>query len=244
MNIIAIDTSHAVGSVSLRIGDTPIETIRFGAATSHLVELDHAAGVLLEKSGVTPDDIDRIAVVIGPGSFTGLRIGLAYAKGLYAARRREVVTIGTLELLSLPVLTTAKRVCAMVDARKSEVYAGFFERSDEKPGLPAPVAPIEAVAPDKLLVSLDARPVVFVGSGATRFREKIHAALGTDATYAPESLNEPSTETLCEVGASLAPLGAAEVSALEPFYVRPSDAKLNPLRRIQTDGQGQTRSDE
>ena len=244
MNIVAIDTSHPVGSVSLRVGGGPVETIRFGAAMSHLVELDQAVSALLEKSGTAPSDIDRVAVVIGPGSFTGLRIGLAFAKGLYAARRREIVTVGTLELLSLPVLMTEARVCAMVDARKSEVYAAVFEKSGGEENLPIEKTPVRAVSPGKLLVSLDARPMVFVGSGAVRFRTEIEAALGTDALFAPEPLNEPSTETLCEVGARLTPLRAEAVSTLEPFYVRPSDAKLNPLRRIRTDGEHQARSDE
>jgi tRNA threonylcarbamoyladenosine biosynthesis protein TsaB len=179
-------------------------------------------------------------LVIGPGSFTGLRIGLAYTKGLYAALGVEVVTIVSLELLAMPVLATHDVVCAMIDARKSEVYAAVYGRDHPNSDVYAMTEP-RAVAPDKLLTSLKGRPMVFVGSGSTRFRPAIEEALGAAALFVPDSHNQPSTAVLCQVGTRLPPLRREDVSRLEPYYIRPSDAKLSSLRRIRSHGhQAQT----
>ena len=240
MNILAIDTSQPSGSVSIRTNDKDPETILFGTATSHLVEMGDAVAALLDRVGAQPEDIERVALVIGPGSFTGLRIGLAYVKGLFAALGMDVVAIGSLDLLTIPLLGDHDTVCPMVDARKSEVYAAVYRRGE------SPVAPgsldsgyralrrPHAVAPDKFLASLDERPVVFVGSGAVRFRSAIEETLGTDAKFAPDPFNQPSTAVLCRVGAVRSPLSKDEVSRLEPFYIRPSDATLSSLKRVRT----------
>jgi len=233
MTILAIDTSHPTGSVSVRVGDEDPRTLLFGAASSHLVEMGGAVARLLETAGARPEAIDRVALVIGPGSFTGLRIGLAYAKGLYAALATEIVTMVSLELLAIPVLAAHETACAMIDARKSEVYAAVYRRAQPGAKLAAVIEP-HAVAPDRLLTSLGGRPMVFVGSGAVRFRPAIERALGAAAVFTPDAYNQPSTAVLCRAGAELPVLGTEDVSRLEPYYIRPSDAKLKALRRIQS----------
>jgi tRNA threonylcarbamoyladenosine biosynthesis protein TsaB len=233
MTILAIDTSHPTGSVSVQVGDSDPVTLLFGTASSHLVEMGHAVSKLLDTEGLQPEAIERIALVIGPGSFTGLRIGLAYAKGLYAALGAEMVTMASLELLAVPVLAQSDAVCAMIDARKSEVYAAIYRRGRSGTRLTTVIEP-HAVAPSKLLTSLDGRPMVFVGSGAVRFRAVIEKALGDTAGFAEARYNQPSTAVLCRVGAELPALGREDVSVLEPYYIRPSDAKSKPLRRVRS----------
>jgi tRNA threonylcarbamoyladenosine biosynthesis protein TsaB len=243
VTILAIDTSHPTGSVSIQTGENEPRSLLFGTASSHLVEMGEAVATLLDASGVGPESIDRVALVIGPGSFTGLRIGLAYTKGLYAALGAEVVTMVSLELLALPVLETHAAVCVMIDARKSEVYAAVYERDPSGSAIHAVTEP-HAVAPDKLLTSLKGRPMVFVGSGAVRFRRVIEKVLGASAIFADDPLHQPSTAVLCRVGSVLSPLDKESVSGLEPYYIRPSDAKLSSLRRIQSHGRHQTHTDD
>ena len=240
MKILAIDTSHPVGSVSFQINDSEPKTLSFGTELSHLVELGESVATLLDGKA-RPDEIDRVALVIGPGSFTGLRIGMAYTKGLYAALGVDVVMVGTLELLALPLVGERERVCCMVDARKSEVYAAIYGGKLDGSGLPAaePGGEARAVAPAQLLVSLSRGQVVCVGSGAARFRREIEEV--STVTVAPDRFNLPSTEVLCRIGTGLSPLTKEALSRLEPDYIRPSDAKL---RRIRTHGQRHTRSDE
>ena len=243
MTILAIDTSHPRGSVSIQTGDNEPKSLLFGTASSHLVEMGEAVATLLRASGIRPESIDRVALVIGPGSFTGLRIGLAYTKGLYAALGVEVVTMISLELLAAPVLETHGAVCAMIDARKAEVYAAVYGRDPSGSGVHAITKP-HAAAPDKLLTSLLGRPMVFVGSGAVRFRRVIEKAMGASAVFAGDPHHQPSTAVLCRVAGELPPLDKESVSGLEPYYIRPSDAKLSPLRRIQSHGRHQARTDD
>jgi tRNA threonylcarbamoyladenosine biosynthesis protein TsaB len=238
VNILAIDTSHPAGSVSLQIGDGDPRCLSFGKASSHLVEMGKAVADLLGETGARINDVERVALVIGPGSFTGLRIGLAYVKGLYAALGMEVVTAGSLELLAAQQLVRHDAVCAMIDARKSEVYAAVYHckatdvvEGDYAVPQTADRAP-QASPPDQFLVSLERSPMVFVGSGAVRYHGLIEAAFGADARFADEPNNHPSTTVLCRLAEALSPLTREDVLKLEPFYVRQSDAKPRPLKKI------------
>lgn len=237
MNILAIDTSHPVGSVAVSLGDGATHGLSFGARGSHLVELSGAVATVLGKAAAGIGDIDRVALVAGPGSFTGLRIGLAYLKGLYAALELQVVTITGLELLALASPRRRGTVCPMIDARKSEVYSAVYRRTAECPDPLRPEdlaveSPPRAVEPEKLLASETVRPVLFVGSGAVRFRSLIERTFGGNAEFADGEFNQPSTPVLCRVATGLRPLSDREVLELEPLYIRPSDAKLAPLKRV------------
>jgi tRNA threonylcarbamoyladenosine biosynthesis protein TsaB len=243
VTILAIDTSHPRGSVSIQTSDKEPESLLFGTASSHLVEMGEAVSTVLDASGARPESIDRVALVIGPGSFTGLRIGLAFTKGLYAALGVEVVTMVSLELLAMPLLETHAAVCAMIDARKSEVYAAVYGRDPTGSAIHVITGP-HAAEPDKLLTSLKGRPMVFVGSGAVRFRRVIEKAMRDSAVFAADPHHQPSTAALCRAGSGLSPLDEESVSRLEPYYIRPSDAKLSSLRRIQSHGRDQAQTDD
>jgi tRNA threonylcarbamoyl adenosine modification protein YeaZ len=131
--VLSIDTSHPEGSVALAAAGVARGHRRFGASSSHLLDLGRCADELLRDNGLAVGDIERVALVKGPGSFTGLRIGLAFVKGLVAALDADVVTVGTLELLAMPLLDANQRraVCAMVDARKEEVYGAIYGEMED-----------------------------------------------------------------------------------------------------------------
>lgn len=237
MVVLAIDTSHRVGSATLRPEGGTSATREFGGA-SHLVELGEAVLELTARCGVTPGDIDRVAVVGGPGSFTGLRIGMAYAKGLHAATGAELVTMTSLELLAMEALASEEVVCTMIDARRAEVYAAIYGRGETYAGDPPLYRPLcqqppQAVSPQAFLLSVQKRPMVFVGSGAARWRGVIAEAMGGGARIADHPVT-PSTELLSTLASRLPVVETAQVPRLEPFYIRPSDAKLQPLKKVRT----------
>jgi tRNA threonylcarbamoyl adenosine modification protein YeaZ len=126
MRILAIDTSSPRGSVAISVEERTSDIIRLEKSSSHLVELGKAVSTLLSVAGVGVNEIDRVAIVTGPGSFTGLRIGMAYVKGLYAARGLEVVVMTSLELLAHQAARGGGAVSPMIDARKDEVYAALY----------------------------------------------------------------------------------------------------------------------
>jgi tRNA threonylcarbamoyladenosine biosynthesis protein TsaB len=245
MTILAIDTSHPLGSVALQVEEREPDAVFFGSRSSHLLEIGASVTHLLNRAGRAARDIDRVALVVGPGSFTGLRIGLAFVKGLYAARGIDVVMMTSLELLALPQLAAHAAVCALIDARRSEVYAAVYEAAGGSRGgypLPRLVVGPHAVEPGRLLSSLGERPVTFVGSGAVRFRSLIEERHG--ATFPPDPEHQPSTAVLCRVGAWLPPLSRGEMLGLEPYYIRPSDAELSLLRSVRVHDRREDRTDE
>ena len=128
MVTIAIDTSHPVGTAALARDGVVLGDARFDSPSSHLVELSKAIERLLAESHLVMRDVDRVAVVLGPGSFTGVRIAVSFAKGL-AAAGAEVVAMDSLRLLALPFLDQGRaRVCAMIDAKRGEVYGALLPR--------------------------------------------------------------------------------------------------------------------
>ena len=154
MWVLSIDTSQPQGSAAVSSTDGAEKHAYFGTGSSHLVDLGATVDTLLRECCLDIARVDRVALVSGPGSFTGLRIGLSFVKGLFAARAIEVVTMTSLELLALGAATGNDRgwqqtgtrsrgatagtadcsltgparapICPMIDARKDEVYAALY----------------------------------------------------------------------------------------------------------------------
>jgi tRNA threonylcarbamoyladenosine biosynthesis protein TsaB len=180
------------------------------------------------------DEVDRIALVEGPGSFTGLRVGLAFVKGLYAGLDLDVVTIGTLELLALPQLARRPFVCPMIDARKQEVYAALYGSGDDagKAAAPEskPVIKPRVQAPETFLDEVRGYSPLFVGSGTVSYRRLIADAFGEESIATGEV--SPSVDYLCRISSGLKPRSESEVRSLEPLYIRASEAELKRLKPI------------
>jgi tRNA threonylcarbamoyladenosine biosynthesis protein TsaB len=229
MVVLSLETSQRVGSVALARRGELLGAERFGAASSHLIELGVAIDRLLDRHGLEIDKVERVALVAGPGSFTGLRIGMAFAKGLHAGLGLEIATIGSLELLALPHLETHATVCAMLDAHKREVYAAVYGR-DFGPvtGARTLVEPCAVPAVD-FMKRVDVATSFFVGSGVQRYHDTVRQA-APGAKYAEPLDQSPSAEHLARIGHRLDALPRERVRTLEPDYIRSSEAELKRLK--------------
>src|SRR3989454_7427767 len=179
MRVLAIETATPAQSVALLDEDRLLAEASYDAKGSRggllLPTVDH----VLRKAGVAAKDLDAVAVSIGPGSFTGLRVGLATAKGLALGTGAAVVGVSTLEALAAGYELAAEiTICTLLDAYRGEVYLAVFKHRAgrlERLHADAVLAP-EAVK--EALADVE-QPVHLIGNGAARYRRQFEAALGT-----------------------------------------------------------------
>ncbi len=239
MRVLGIDTSTATASVALvEDGKLLCEEVRSdprqpGALSSasrgnHAETLLPLIDALLNEAGLPLSEVTAFAVSIGPGSFTGLRIGLSTVKGLAYGCRIPVVGIPTLLAVAARVTGWDGLICPFLDARKNEVYAALFRK--KRQGLEhlthdLVATPEEVVQKVKSLGNRE--PCLFIGDGAQVYANLITATLGNRGFL---TLGETYPSTACAV-ARLGEerLGKQEIDSLGslvPLYLRPSEAEL------------------
>ena len=230
--MLAIETSTLTGAVALLEGGAVVAESRVSVAVTHGERLMAAVDGILRSARWDLGDIDAFAVAVGPGSFTGLRIGISTVKGLAFATGKPVVGVPTLDALAWRLPFCAYPVCPVLDARKNEVYTALYGTRDGRLDL---LEPARAVAPATLAEELRATtegPVVFLGDGLAPFAPLLTEILGTRARLAPADLRLPSAATVGELGGwALARGETADPAGLVPLYLRPSEAELARERR-------------
>lgn len=166
--LLHIETSGEIASVCLSENEQAIGLLKNETQADHAAWLHPAIQQLLHESGKKPSGLDAISVTIGPGSYTGLRIGLAAAKGLCFALRVPLISVGTLEWMALSVQNeAADLICPVIDARRREVYTALYTNALEI------VEPPQALILDetRFFAVLDTRRVLFCGSGCKKMQE-------------------------------------------------------------------------
>jgi len=232
MRLLAMDTSTFVGTVGVvQDGELLAEWSASVRASHGETLLPHVARVM-ELAGIALADIDALAVGIGPGSFTGVRIGVATAKGLALALAKPLVGVSSLRTLARGLLAGAGLRVPVIDAYKGEVYAAAYGL-DEAGALVERMAPFHAPpqqAAERLMQEARAEPLWLAGNGLARY-PAFCAALGAHARRAPGLCDVPRAACLAhEALLSLEQNGPSDLARLEPLYLRPSDAKL-PVQR-------------
>ncbi|MFP7754928.1 tRNA (adenosine(37)-N6)-threonylcarbamoyltransferase complex dimerization subunit type 1 TsaB [Thermodesulfobacteriota bacterium B35] len=225
--ILAIETATGCGSVALTRGG--VAGGRLLAEATLQPEVSHSRRLLgsvqwiLEAAALSWQDLDGIGVSLGPGSFTGLRIGMAAAKGLAMAAGLPLVGVGTLDGIALSCAAAETGICCLLDARKQEVYAAFYE--PDGCGVPVAAGPPVAIRPRRLLESLQA-PLLVAGPGVA-----VHGELFRQhplARVLPAALALPRAAhigLLCAERLARGELLDPAVAA--PLYVRASEAEVN-----------------
>jgi tRNA threonylcarbamoyladenosine biosynthesis protein TsaB len=220
LRILAVDTSTPWGSVALHEGTTTRGEVRLQGGEGHSRWLLPAIDSLLGGLELAVSDIEAYAVATGPGSFTGLRVGISTIQGLALACPRPCLGLSTLDALAELVTGGAAPRLAMMDAGRDEVYAAFYEahgplRGERRVG-----------AVDAFLDEIKGDDIVFVGDGAERYRARIQAALPR-ARFAPGPWF---------VAAALGRLAAPRLAAgegqgpeaLRPLYLRQAQIRKTP----------------
>jgi tRNA threonylcarbamoyladenosine biosynthesis protein TsaB len=227
VRILAVETSTRTGALALLDAGTVVAESRVNITVTHGERLLAAIDGVLRAARWQLADVGGFAVAIGPGSFTGLRIGLSTVKGLAFATGRPVVGVPTLDGLAWSLPFCAYPVCPILDARKNEVYAAVYRTLE---GRLEVLESARAVAPATLAEELRARldgPLVFLGDGIEPFAPMLMAALGGRVRLAPAALRLPSAVAVGELGGwALARGERGDPADLMPLYLRPSEAEL------------------
>ncbi len=224
MYILGIDTSTMAGSVAIITEEGLLAELTLNAKTTHaerlLTTIDHA----IHSVSLSIRDIDGIAVASGPGSFTGLRIGVTTAKGLAYSIQKPVVGISSLDALASQFLFSEMLICPILDARKKEVYTAFYRNTDSHIRRLSDYA---VIAPEKLLQEIT-EPVLFLGDGVSPYRQQIEATSGEYAHFADAAHLSPRASLTAKLGCDRLLAGEDDdCFALIPSYLRKSDAEIH-----------------
>ena len=226
MKILGIDTSTKFCNLGLiEDEDVLIEYTINGLKKKHSSILVPAIRNLLKTMGLKMEEINGIAISIGPGSFTGLRIGLCVAKGLCYARSLPLLGITTLDAMAFPLKEIPYLICPVLESKKDEIYDVLFRGG----GSFHRVMDYKCEDIQSLLVRLAPlkEKIIFLGDGIKKYRDTIREKIGKNALFVDSQLNLPVATSIAFLGLDKLKKGEEDViSTITPFYLRKSEAEI------------------
>ncbi|MBV7528888.1 tRNA (adenosine(37)-N6)-threonylcarbamoyltransferase complex dimerization subunit type 1 TsaB [Chitinophaga sp. sic0106] len=215
--IINIDTATVRGSVSLARDGKVIQTLASEEQRDHAATMVLFIQQLLQEQGVSPAAVDAIAVSAGPGSYTGLRVGVATAKGLCYAWEKPLIAVSTLQMMAEGMVLQQRDAnalyCPMLDARRMEVFTGVYTSRL-----------VEVLPPQALILDensykdlLAQHKVIFFGDGSPKWRQLLNSQ--DNAAFAEYEMNAGDMSLLSE--AAYAAKSFADLAYFSPFYLKP-----------------------
>lgn len=231
MKILAIDTTGQTATAAIAQGDKLIAEFTLNYKLTHSQTIMPMVAEICEKSETKPTDVDYIACASGPGSFTGLRIGAATAKGLALALEKTIVPVPTLDALAYNVFETDKIICPIMDARRSQVYTAFYRWDN---GMLCRLTEMMAISIDEVVQMAEGygQKVIFLGDGVPVHRERL--SCNPNFIFAPAHCSLQRAASVAALAMVLAREGKAVAgNAFEPIYLRKSQAEREREERLQ-----------
>ncbi|MBM4346955.1 MAG: tRNA (adenosine(37)-N6)-threonylcarbamoyltransferase complex dimerization subunit type 1 TsaB [Deltaproteobacteria bacterium] len=224
MKVLGIDTSTRCGSVGLIDQRGIISEYLLNIPITHSERLLEIINDLLRESRCPMQDLNGWAISLGPGSFTGLRIGISTIKGLAYATQKPVAGVSSIDVLASQISPTPFLICPILDARKGEVYTAFY-RYDEA-NLLQRRSDYLAMKPEDLVKNIKEK-TIFVGDGTKTYEDYLRESLSSLALFPNPSLHLPHGSTVAGLGSELLRKGEVlELKTFTPIYVRPSEAEI------------------
>lgn len=224
MKVLALETATKAGSIAIAEEGLFIGEVKLDVSIAHAERLMDSITWLLKNCNISIDEIDAFAVSIGPGSFTGLRIGLSTIKGLSFSTKKPIVPVPTLDAMARRAPFCSLYLCPMLDARKNEVYTALYKWDNN---VCNKVIPETAMAPGKFLKSIK-DPTLFMGDGAKTYKDVIKEHVKSFAIFAPLSFMSPAASSVAEIALEKLIDGIdVDPISLTPFYIRRSEAEIH-----------------
>lgn len=227
MKILALDTTSNLGSVALLENETVLKEISWENPSSHTALLPLQLKKILEQTKVPLDEMDFFAVAKGPGSFTGIRVGLAFVKGLTLLSEKPVLGISTLETLGN--ISPIGLVGPILDARREQIFGALYRHSAEALEI---LIQEQAEFPEKFfekiknLQKTESHPLVFLGNGAKKYADFIRKEWGESAQIISEI--PPLASFIGRLAFNKFKQGLTSASGIDllPSYLRESAAEM------------------
>ena len=246
MKILAIDTSGLVATVAISDGDILKAQFSIQHKTTHSEILMPMLDDMTRKIGLDLSSIDAIAVAKGPGSFTGLRIGSATAKGLALALDKPIIPVPTVDALAYNFYGNEKIICPMMDARRNQVYTGIYtfvpsptEEKNSEQGFDMRVIKKQyAASVDDIIAELNSigKSVMLLGDGIPVYHDKLEQGLKVPFTVVPLHMNRQNAGALAALAAKYASDGIMVSSdEFAPDYLRLSQAERESMEKDKSD---------
>ena len=229
VKILALDSSGLVASVAVLEDDNCIAEYTINYKKTHSQTLLPMLDEVSRMIELDLSTVDAIAVAAGPGSFTGLRIGSATAKGLSQALGKPLIGIPTVDGLAMNLYGMDKVICPLMDARRNQTYTGLYEFVRRENGYELVVLKEQcAVALDEIVDSINemGREVIFLGDGVPVFKSQLEEKVSVPFSFAPASCNRQRAAAVGTLAFSYARQGKMEDAASHmPDYLRLSQAE-------------------
>ncbi len=229
MKLLAIETSTRLGGLAI-VHDRSglLGEIRFNLNISHSERIMSNLDFLLKSTGLLPADLDAIAVSAGPGSFTGLRVGISTAKGLAFQTGVPILPVSTLEALASALSYSELQICPVIYARKNEIFTAIYRADKGRLQLKLEEA---AMSPEDLIARIT-EPTIFSGSGLTNYGNLMKKKLADKFFAAPTALAFSSAVSVAETAFRHyhGNTGKPDAAALAPRYLRACQAETKSRR--------------
>lgn len=238
MKILGIDSSGLVAGVAIVQDEITIAEYSVNYKKTHSETLLPMLDEIVTMTNTDINEFDAIAIAAGPGSFTGLRIGSATAKGLALAIEKPIVPVPTCHALAYNLWGTDKLICPIMDARRNQVYTGVFQMTG---GELEVLMDQEAMDIHALIARLEEydREVVFLGDGVSVFRAIIDDNMKASHRYAPAHMNRQRAAAVATLGSSLFAKGIFEdADEHSPIYLRKSQAEREREEKLKAQTNG------
>ncbi len=232
MKIIAIDSSGLVATVAIATEDALIAEYTVNYKKTHSQTLLPMLDEIKKMTGLDLDSVDAIAIAAGPGSFTGLRIGSATAKGLGLALDKPLIEVPTVDALAMNLWGTKDIVCPIMDARRNQVYTGIYEFDADDRLVRLHDQFADDIRTVTSMINEIGRPVVFLGDGVPVYKDIVSETIKVPYRFAPPHMSRQRAGALASLAIRYY-LEGKTVSAADhkPEYLRMSQAERESGRK-------------